>query len=154
MSDDDFQDLQDLKPSYTFIGTSPGDELLEVARIHRREVKQLMDSAYAAQAEGREQEAKLLFDIAKERQDRAEEFESAARGEIKDPCVTEILSDQEETTRSLPSRLHRARSSVRSRGSRAENTDPRTKGKRDRSQALAHVGTLCLLQRVPSLFSF
>jgi hypothetical protein len=99
MSDDDFQDLQDLKPSYTFIGTSPGDELLEVARIHRREVKQLMDSAYAAQAEGREQEAKLLFDIAKERQDRAEEFESAARGEIKDPCVTEILSDQEETTR-------------------------------------------------------
>jgi hypothetical protein len=97
MPDDDFLDQREVKPSYTFIGTSPGDELLEVARIHRREAKQLQDSAHVAEAEGRQQEAKLLLDIAKERQDRAEEFERAARGETKDPCVTEILSDQEET---------------------------------------------------------
>jgi rubrerythrin len=97
MPDDDFQEQ---KPSYTFIGTSPGDELLDVARIHRREMKQLLDSAQAAQAEGREQEAKLLLDIAKERRERAEEFEKAARGESSDPVVTEILSDQEEISKS------------------------------------------------------
>jgi hypothetical protein len=97
MADDDFEDQRDQKPSYTFIGTSPGDELIEVARIHRREAKQMLDNAQIAQAEGREQEARLLKDIAKERLDRAEEFESAARGETKDPVVTEILSDQEET---------------------------------------------------------
>jgi hypothetical protein len=99
MSDDDFEDQRELKPSYTFIGTSPGDELIEVARIHRREAKQMLDNAATAQAEGREQEAKLLRDIAKERLDRAEEFEKAARGETSDPVVTEILSDQEETTK-------------------------------------------------------
>ncbi len=97
MADDDFEDQRENKPSYTFIGTSPGDELLEVARIHRREVKQMMENAAMAEAEGREQEARLLRDIAKDRQDRAEEFERAARGETKDPVVTEILSDQEET---------------------------------------------------------
>jgi acyl-CoA reductase-like NAD-dependent aldehyde dehydrogenase len=96
MADDDFVDQREIKPSYTFIGTSPGDELLEVARIHRREVKQLLDSAAASETEGREQEARLLRAIAKERQDRAEEFERAARGETKDPVITEILSDQEE----------------------------------------------------------
>jgi len=100
MADEEFEDQREIKPSYTFIGTSPGDELLDVARIHRREVKQLLDSADASAAEGREQEAKLLRDIAKERLDRAEEFERAARGETKDPVVTEILSDQEETTKS------------------------------------------------------
>src|ERR1035437_10256879 len=97
MADDDFEDQQELKPSYTFIGTSPGDELLDVVRIHRREVKQLLDSAIESEAQGREQEAKLLRDIAKERQDRADEFERAARGETKDPVITEILSDQEES---------------------------------------------------------
>ena len=99
MADDDFEDQQELKPSYTFIGTSPGDELLDVVRIHRREVKQLLDSAIESEAQGREQEAKLLRDIAKERQDRADEFERAARGETKDPVITEILFDQEETTK-------------------------------------------------------
>jgi len=97
MADEEFDDQREVKPSYTFIGTSPGDELLDVARIHRREVKQLLDSADASEAEGREQEARLLRAIAKERLDRAEEFEKAARGETKDPVVTEILSDQEET---------------------------------------------------------
>jgi len=100
MADDDFQDMREHKPSYTFIGTSPGDELIEVARIHRREAKQMRDNAITAAAEGREQEAKLLRDIAQEREDKADEFERAARGETKDPVVTEILDDQENVTKS------------------------------------------------------
>jgi len=100
MSDDDFQDMRDLKPSYTFIGTSASDELLAVARIHRREAKQMRDNADTAAAEGREQEAKLLRDIAKDREEKAEEFERAARGETKDPVVSEILDDQENVSKS------------------------------------------------------
>ena len=100
MADDEFDDQREIKPSYTFIGTPPGDELLDVVRIHRREVKQLLDSANTSEAEGREQEARLLRAIAKEREDRAVEFERAARGETEDPVVTEILSDQEESTKS------------------------------------------------------
>lgn len=99
-TDEDFPELQQPQASYTFIGTSPGDELLEVARIHRREAKQLLESAQASEAGGHEQEAKLLRDIAQERLDKAEEFERAARGETKDPVVTEILSDQEENIKS------------------------------------------------------
>lgn len=100
MPEDEFEDVREPEPSYTFIGTSPGDELREVARIHNREAKQLEDNAAIAAAEGREQEAKLLKDIAKERRARADEFERAARGETKDPVVTEILSDQEDLTKS------------------------------------------------------
>ena len=99
MSDDDFQDLRDLKPSYTFIGTPPSAEHLEVARIHYREAKQMEDNARTAEAEGRMEEASLLRDLAKSRRKTAEEFERAARGEGSDPIVTDILSDQEETTK-------------------------------------------------------
>jgi len=99
MSDDDFQDLRDLKPSYTFIGTPPSAEHLEIARIHHREAKQMEDSAKNAEAEGRFEEAKLLMDLAKSRRDTAQEFEKAARGEGGDPIVTDILSDQEDISR-------------------------------------------------------
>ncbi len=95
--DDDFQDLRDLQPSYTFIGTPPSAEHLEIARIHHREAKQMEDNAQTAEAEGRLEEAKLLRDLAKSRREVALEFEKAARGEGKDPIVTDILSDQEDS---------------------------------------------------------
>ena len=87
---------QDQTPVYSFQGDSPGAELLEIARIHHKEAKQLFESAHASEAEGRQQEAKLLFDLATSREERAVEFERAARGEGGDPIVTEILADQEE----------------------------------------------------------
>jgi hypothetical protein len=101
MPDDDFQDLRDLKPSYTFIGTSPAAEHLEVARIHYREAKQMEDNAQIAEAEGRLEEAKLLKDLAKSRRETAQEFERAARGEGGDPIVTDILSDQEDMNKNF-----------------------------------------------------
>jgi hypothetical protein len=93
MPGDNFQDQE---PVYSFQGSSPADELLEIARIHRREAKQLFDNAHAAQAEGREEEARLLMDLAVARRERADEFERAARGEGSDPVVTEILDWQED----------------------------------------------------------
>src|ERR1035437_2709311 len=93
MSDDNFQDQT---PVYKFPGSSPADELLEIARIHHREAKQLLDSARMAEAEGRQEEAKLLMDLAISRRERAEEFEKAARGEGGDPIVTEILDSQQD----------------------------------------------------------
>ena len=95
-SDEDFQDLRDLKPSYTFIGTPPAEEHLECARIHHREAKQMEDNAIRAEAEGRLEEASLLRDLAKSRRETAMEFERAARGEGNDPIVADILSDQED----------------------------------------------------------
>ena len=92
--DDDFQDMRELKPSYTFIDTPPSVEHLEVARIHNKEAKQMEESAIVSEAEGRLEEAKLLLDLAKSRREIAAEFEKAARGEGKDPIVTDILSDQ------------------------------------------------------------
>ena len=94
MPDDD---IQNPEPSYTFIGTSPADELLEIARIHHKEAKQLHESALAAEAENRPQEARLLMDISNSRLQTALDFEKAARGEGSDPIVTDILSDQENT---------------------------------------------------------
>jgi hypothetical protein len=96
-SDEEFQDQRELKPSYTFIGTPASEEHLEVARIHFREAKQMEDNAIRAEAEGRLEEASLLRDLAKSRRETAEEFERAAKGEVKDPIVTEILEDQEGT---------------------------------------------------------
>ena len=96
MSDDDFQDLRDVKPSYTFIGTSPAAEHLEIARIHYKEAKQMEDNAQTAEAEGRLEEARLLRYLAKSRRQTAQDFEKAAKGEGGDPIVTEILSDQED----------------------------------------------------------
>jgi hypothetical protein len=90
------KNVQNQEPVYSFQGSSPADELLEIARIHHREAKQLFDSAYAAQAEGREEEARLLMDLAIARRERAEEFERAAKGEGSDPVVTEILDWQED----------------------------------------------------------
>ena len=109
MSDDDFQDLRDLKPSYTFIGTSPAAEHLECARIHVREAKQMEDSAKTAEAEGRVEEAKLLRDLANSRRQTALEFEKAARGEGSDPIVADILSDQEDIHKNyVPHQSHYA----------------------------------------------
>lgn len=99
MPDDDFQDLRDLQPSYTFIGTPPSAEHIEIARIHHREAKQMEDNALISEAEGRLEEASLLRDLAKSRRKTAQEFEMAARGEGGDPIVTEILSDQEDLTK-------------------------------------------------------
>jgi len=90
------KNVQNQEPVYSFQGSSPADELLEIARIHHREAKQLFDNAYAAQAAEREEEARLLMDLAIARRERAEEFERAARGESNDPVVTEILDWQEE----------------------------------------------------------
>lgn len=99
MSDDELQELPEPKPSYTFIGSSPAAELLEIARIHHKEAKQLLDSANAAETEGRPEEARLLMDLSKSRRETALEFERAARGEGGDPIVTDILSDQEDISK-------------------------------------------------------
>jgi hypothetical protein len=96
MPDDDFLKPE---PSYTFIGTSPTAELLEIARIHHKEAKQLQESAIAAEAENRPEEAKLLMDISNSRLQTALDFEKAARGEGGDPIVTDILSDQEDISK-------------------------------------------------------
>jgi hypothetical protein len=81
---------------YSFLGESPGEKLLDVARIHHREAKQLFEGAETAKAEGREEEAKLLYDLAVAREATATEFEKAAKGEVGDPIVAEILDWQED----------------------------------------------------------
>jgi hypothetical protein len=96
MPDDD---ILNPEPSYTFIGTSPTAELLEIARIHHKEAKQLQESALASEAENRPEEAKLLMDIANTRLQTALDFEKAARGEGGDPIVTDILSDQDDISK-------------------------------------------------------
>jgi len=81
---------------YSFLGNSPGEKLLDVARIHHREAKQLFEGAEAAKAEDRQEEAKLLLDLAIAREATANEFEKAAMGEAGDPIVAEILDWQED----------------------------------------------------------
>jgi hypothetical protein len=81
---------------YTFQGDSPADELHEIARIHYKEAKELLDRANESLAEGRQEEAKLLIDLSKARRERADEFEKAARGEGGDPIVAEILDSQQD----------------------------------------------------------
>jgi hypothetical protein len=83
-------------PTYSFQGSSPAESYLDIARIHHKEAKQLLEAAQAAQAEDRREEAKLLFDVAASRKATAEAFERAARGETGDPIVAEILDSQEE----------------------------------------------------------
>jgi hypothetical protein len=83
-------------PVYTFQGDSPADELHEIARIHYKEAKELLDRANESLAEDRQEEAKLLIDLSRARRDRADEFEKAARGEGGDPIVAEILDSQED----------------------------------------------------------
>jgi hypothetical protein len=87
---------QNQPPVYTFQGNSPADELLEIARIHHREAQELLEHSQQAKAEGREEEAKLLMDLWVAREERAVEFERAARGEGSDPVVNEILDWQED----------------------------------------------------------
>jgi hypothetical protein len=83
-------------PGYSFQGSSQTDEFLEIARIHHKEAKQLLESAQVALAEGRQEEAKLLLDLGVARRNTAEEFEKAAKGEGNDPIVTEILDWQKD----------------------------------------------------------
>jgi acyl-CoA reductase-like NAD-dependent aldehyde dehydrogenase len=90
-------DSQDSAPTYTFQSISPSDQFLEMARIHHPEAKQLFENADKADAEGVQDEAKLLMDVAILRRERAEEFERAARGECGDPVVSEINDGLEET---------------------------------------------------------
>jgi hypothetical protein len=86
----------DQKPHYSFQGDSPADELLEIARIHHLDAQQLRQRALVAEAEERHEEAKLLMDLSVSREQRAVEFEKAAKGEGGDPIVAEILDSQEE----------------------------------------------------------
>jgi hypothetical protein len=87
---------EDQKPPYVFKGSTPAEEYLEIARIHRREAMQLFERANQAHAEDRQQEAMLLIDLGIARRERAEEFERAARGEGRDPVVDEILDWQQD----------------------------------------------------------
>lgn len=90
------EDIQNQPPVYTFQGSSPADELLEIARMHHEEARHLLDHAHDAESEDRESEARLLSDLAIARMERAEEFERAAKGETGDPIVAEILDVQKE----------------------------------------------------------
>jgi hypothetical protein len=96
MPDEEPKPQQAQKPAYSFQGDSPAESFLDIARIHHREAKQLLERAQQAQAEDRQEEAKLLMDLYADREKTAVEFESAARGETGDPIVTEILDSLEE----------------------------------------------------------
>ena len=86
---------QNQTPACSFLGSSTTEELLVIARIHHKEAKQLFEHAEKAQAEGRPEEAKLLMDLAIARRERADELEKAAREEIVDPIVAELLDNEE-----------------------------------------------------------
>ncbi|MGA3009450.1 MAG: hypothetical protein ABSD72_04245 [Terracidiphilus sp.] len=90
-------DSQRKTSAYTFQGTSPADQFLEIARIHHLEAKQLFENAEKARLADREQEYKLLLDVATSREERAMEFERAAKGECDDPIVSEIVDGLDET---------------------------------------------------------
>ncbi|MGD0546524.1 MAG: hypothetical protein ABR991_01695 [Terracidiphilus sp.] len=81
---------------YVFKASSPAEDCLEIANIHHREAKQLFVGAREAEAEGRQEESKLLHDLAVAREATAVEFETAAKGEGSDPVVTEILDWQKD----------------------------------------------------------
>jgi acyl-CoA reductase-like NAD-dependent aldehyde dehydrogenase len=86
---------QDQTPGCSFQGISSAEELLVIARIHHREAKQLFENAQKAQAEDRQEEARLLTDLAIARRERADELDKAARGESGDPIVGELLESEE-----------------------------------------------------------
>jgi len=90
-------DSQGKTSAYTFQGGSPADQFLEIAHLHHLEAKQLFENAEKARAADRQEEAKLLLDLATSREERAMEFEKAARGECGDPIVSEIIDGLEET---------------------------------------------------------
>ncbi len=90
-------DSQGKTSAYTFQGGSPADQFLEIAHLHHLEAKQLFEGADKARAADRQEEAKLLLDLATSREERAIEFERAARGECDDPIVGEIIDGLEET---------------------------------------------------------
>ena len=96
MPDEGSKTKKPRQPSYSFQGSSPAESFLDIARIHHREAKQLLERAQQAQAEDRQEEYKLLMDIYAEREKTAMDFESAARGEAGDPIVTDILDSLEE----------------------------------------------------------
>ena len=81
---------------YVFKASSPADDCLEIAAIHHKEANQLFAGARQAEAEGRQEEARLLHDLAVAREATAVEFETAAKGETSDPVVTEILEWQKD----------------------------------------------------------
>jgi len=87
---------QDQKPVFTYAGNSPVEEFLEVANIYPKEAKQLFERAEQALAEDRQEEARLLTDIANSRREKAEEFEKAAKENSDDPIVADILRYQQE----------------------------------------------------------
>jgi hypothetical protein len=66
-------------------------EYLEIARIHNREARKLLERAQAAHASDQRHEAMLLTDLSIAQRERAEQYEKAARGEGQDPIVAEIL---------------------------------------------------------------
>lgn len=84
---------QDQTPAYTFQGRSQTDELLDLANLYHKEAKQLFVRAQESLAQDRQEEARLLTDLAKAQQERANEFEKAARGESGDPLVAEITNN-------------------------------------------------------------
>ena len=86
---------QNQTPGLAFQGRSSADEYREIARIHYKEAKQLFENAQKALAEDRQEEARLLTDLAIARRDRADEFERAARDEGGDPIVDELLDSEE-----------------------------------------------------------
>ncbi|MGD0681649.1 MAG: hypothetical protein ABR990_06320 [Terracidiphilus sp.] len=81
-------------PAYTFQGRSSADEYLEIARIYNKEAKNLFARAQEALAEDRQEEARLLTDLAIAQRERADEFEKAARDEGGDPIVAELLNNE------------------------------------------------------------
>lgn len=94
---------QNQSPAYTFLGRSPANELLEIAQLYHREAKYLLARAHEAQTADRQEEAKLLTDLAIAKREQAEEFEKAARGEGTDPIVAGILqSEQSHRTNFTP----------------------------------------------------
>jgi hypothetical protein len=93
MSDDD---LQDQTPVYTFLNEEPAEVFRELAGLHHKEAKQLLEHAQQAEAEDRQEEAKLLMDVMAAREQRAAELEKAARGEVEDPSVIEVLDGQQD----------------------------------------------------------
>jgi acyl-CoA reductase-like NAD-dependent aldehyde dehydrogenase len=86
---------QDQTPTYTFQGRSQTDELLDIVNLYRKEAKQLLVRAQEAMAQDRQEEARLLTDLAKAKQERANEFEKAAFEEGGDPIVADILKNQQ-----------------------------------------------------------
>ena len=109
MSNDNLQELeqvhlqeqaqiqsQEEAAGYTFLGEEPASVFHELAEMHHREAKQLLERAHESEAEGRAEEAKLLIDVSAVREQRAAELEMAARGEAEDPSVIEVLDGQED----------------------------------------------------------